>query len=302
MDTENQLNQIPEELKEQHNKISDELDGLHKESDDFNTITRKLNDPYETNLGSTAASVKNNEENLEGLVQTHKEVETTLRDKTRELFNQDLEIEDKNRELQKHDKDHHDTVQYKEEIYSKYHNNQERALKDLKIQYEGIDQFIKEYTRLNKDTENLEELVKHLGFDKTEELLAEKSKAPYDELKLKENLREIAELRQQIDLVFKADDGGSLSSIKTRLIEARAKENELQSKFEIYSNYKILNTEIKEDVEAKQEELRIQQKEEQALRQQNEELERLLQQKKQESQSLLDNIKLAEQLVDAHSG
>lgn len=59
------------------------------------------------------------------------EVEAAVRDKTRDLFNQDMAIEDHNRELEKADKDHQDSVQYKEEIYSKYQNNQERALKGL---------------------------------------------------------------------------------------------------------------------------------------------------------------------------
>lgn len=56
-------------------------------------------------------------------------IEESLRDKNRELFNQDLEIEENNREAEKNHKDHQDSVQYKEEIYSKYGNNQDRALK-----------------------------------------------------------------------------------------------------------------------------------------------------------------------------
>lgn len=79
------------------------------------------------------------------------------------------------------------------------------------------------------------------------------------------------------------------------------KGNQLQSKIEVFSNYKILNTEFRSDVDSKQEEIRRQEKEEQALRQQNEHLETLIKERQEESQALQDSIKLAEQLVDAHS-
>ncbi|CAI2372564.1 unnamed protein product [Moneuplotes crassus] len=289
-------NQIPEELKQEFTKIGEQIDKLNEESEDFGIISKTLNGPLETSLEPTTNTMKQQEEVMAKLSQENTEKDGAVRDKTRLLFEQDLAIEDHTRELEKQDKDHKDSVQHKEELYSKYHNNQERALKDLKVQYEGIEQFIQEFTRLNKDTVNLEELAKQLGLDKTEELLEQKSKAPYDELKLRENKREIEELRHLITQASKDED-----DIKTRLIHAKGKENDLQSKFEIYSNYKILNTEIRSDVDSRQEEIRRQEKEDQALRQQNEELERLLKEKQEESQGLEQSIKLIEQLVDAHS-
>lgn len=76
-----------------------------------------------------AQKVEQQQETLTKLATDSTELEESLRDKSRELFRQDLEIEDKNREAQKNQKDHQDNVQYKEEIYSKYGNNQDRALK-----------------------------------------------------------------------------------------------------------------------------------------------------------------------------
>ena len=74
----------------------------------------------------------------------------------------------------------------------------------------------------------------------------------------------------------------------------------MHTKVEIYSNYKVLNTEMKDDVQRQQEEVRRQEKEEHNLKQQNEHLESLLKQKQEEAQNLKDSVKLFEQLVEAH--
>jgi len=215
--------------------------------------------------------------------------------KEEELFDIDTNIEDSGRQIEKYEKDHKDTIQYKDEIYSKFSNNQDRALKDLKIQFETINKCIEDVQRVNKDSQNIEELAKAVGLDKTDGLLNEKSKAPYDELKLRETNRENEDLKQKLEQGVK-----DLNENKIRLVELRNKNNEMGSKIEIFSNFKILNSEIKDDVQRQQEEIRRQEKEEVNLKSQNSYLESILKTKNEEAASLEESVKLFEQLVEAH--
>ena len=63
----------------------------------------------------------------------------------------------------------------------------------------------------------------------------------------------------------------------------------------------MLNTEIKNDINIQQEEVRRQEKEEKFLKQQNEYLENLLKEKKEDADNLLKSMEHGERLVEAHN-
>ena len=69
------------------------------------------------------------EENLSKLNAQGEKVQNELKDKQREGFLLDSQIEDESRESEKQERGYEDAVQYKEEIYAKFGNNQDRALK-----------------------------------------------------------------------------------------------------------------------------------------------------------------------------
>ena len=69
------------------------------------------------------------EENLAKLNAQGEKVQNELKDKQREGFLLDSQIEDESRESEKQERNYEDAVQYKEEIYAKFGNNQDRALK-----------------------------------------------------------------------------------------------------------------------------------------------------------------------------
>lgn len=169
--------------------------------------------------------------------------------------------------------------------------------------------------RLNKDTVNTEELVK---VSPNIQILAT---WPRQDLRLARRESKCPIRRAQItwnhsrNRRFKAQDHSS-SQWRGRpqispnrgqkytpplpLSSPIATQNTLKSKIEIYSTYKLLNTEIRSDLTSKQTELRTQEKEESALRLQNEHLEKILKEREEENQNLMESIKLAEQLVNAH--
>lgn len=117
----------------------------------------------------------------------------------------------------------------------------------------------------NKDTVGVTELGKACGLDKTEVLLATKSSAPYDELKLRETNRANDDLKHKITQAQKDNDEYS-----NKLINLRAKNSEMTNQVKVLQNYKIINEQIKSELTQDQEELRVMHRDEEKLREQNE--------------------------------
>jgi hypothetical protein len=80
-----------------------------------------------------------------------------------------------------------------------------------------------------------------------------------------------------------------------------AKNNEIKSKVEICSNYKIYNDELKSDLQNRQVELRKHGGGHEVLKQQNDVLKQLIMDKDDENLKLDQSLILAQQLVDVHA-
>jgi hypothetical protein len=75
---------------------------------------------------------------LQKLVDNDGEKNNALNLKMKELFELESKIEEEEREAEKEKINHEDTLHHKDELFSSFENNQNRVIKDLKIQYEGI--------------------------------------------------------------------------------------------------------------------------------------------------------------------
>ena len=304
----NQMNKEIENIQKDTQKKSHDvvrqLDLLSKETDDFDTTAKRINQA--TALKSQTeeefdGKLKAQKDAMEKLKENEKEKNMLLKEKEKALFALESQVET---ESAKGEAEHanmgYAVSAYKDKLYSGYKNNQERAFKDLKIQFEGITKCIDQLKTLNKDTQNIDELMMAWGLNKTEDLLKEQDAPPYDEIKLREVKRNNDNLRHQIEQAIKEEDEQA-----TKLIGLTSKNKELSNQLKLLENYQIVNEELKEDLQEQQKELRGFQRDEAKLREQNEFLTKQLEEKKNilvqkeaASEELVKLIHLAGKFLD----
>jgi hypothetical protein len=154
--------------------------------------------------------------------------------------------------------------------------------------------------KINKDSSSIEDLSKSVGLDKTEELLASKSNASYDELKLKEIIRLNENLTHKISQAVKDKDTESATLVNLMKVH-----NEMLNNIKLYSTYKTINSEMKATVQSQSDQLRAAHNNEEELKSQNERLTKMVEEKKnmeaereKVSQKLLSMVRLGEKFVD----
>lgn len=262
------------EYKYSDKEVDAKLDQLIQESSDYDAVTKRIKSTISdlrTTENDFLSTIEKDKLTMSQLVEAHIKLSNEARAKKNEIFDIEAQCEDQSRMLTAEEQNHKDSIQHKDQVFSVFHNNQDRALRDLKVQYESISKCLEDLKRVNKDTENISELTKSVGFDQTNELLVAKSLAPYDELKLREVNRANDDLKHKISQEAKTNDDQS-----DRLIALKAKNHDLSNQVKILENYKIVNEQVKAEVEELQGEFRTCQIDEEKLQQQNDYLSKYL--------------------------
>lgn len=295
-----QIDDILDEANDKGDQLLTRLDGLQVESQDFDQIEQKLNQTKD-NQG-IVHEIEVHKANLNLYKDKLLHNSSVVNDYDKNALDLEVSIEQENGLNQVKTQRHAYNVDYKNQLFGVSAKTQDALISDLQDQLSKISvqmEHAKSYkTQLQSDAKDRKVKASSLNsiHEESFKTLQEKTKPQFDEMKLNQVSNQNATMKFRIQQATRDGDASA-----SQLIAIKDKLSGVVNEIKIMEGYKVVNDQLKEDIEQLSDDYRKLHANEKQLREQNARITKQLHDKQrilEEKEAILEIKKLENEVEE----